>query len=50
MPSAAANNENAPMIQKNVPNQPPTVALSAFPSASRKEMSLARPSWPNTVA
>ena len=50
MPSAAANSENAPMIQKNVPNQPPTVSFSALPSTSRKEMSLASPSSPKTVA
>jgi hypothetical protein len=44
MPSAAANSEIAPMIQKKVPNQPPTASLRALPSASMNEMSLARPS------
>src|SRR3712207_4855889 len=50
MHSAAANSEQAPLIQKNVPNHEPTDALSASPSALRKEMLLLSASCPTTVA
>src|SRR3954467_3680828 len=46
MPSAAGNSENAPTTQKNVPNQPPTAALSWSPSTCRKPMSLDTSSRP----